>query len=42
MNLNIDHLRAQYQQGFTPTKLVKQLATLIANDIRMDLSINVR
>ena len=32
MNLNIDHLRAQYQQGFTPTDLVKQLATLIAVD----------
>ena len=32
MNLNIDHLRAQYQQGFTPTELVKQLATLRAND----------
>ncbi len=32
MNLNIDHLRAKYQQGFTPTDLVKQLATLIADD----------
>ena len=32
MNLNIDYLRVQYQQGFTPTDLVKQLAVLIADD----------
>ena len=32
MNLNIDHLRAQYQLGLTPTDLVKQLATLITDD----------
>ena len=32
MNLNIDYLRAQYQQGFTPTELVKQLAALIVDD----------
>ena len=32
MNLNIDHLRAQYLQGLTPTELVKQLAVLIGND----------
>ena len=32
MNLNMDYLRAQYKQGFTPTDLVKQLAATIAND----------
>ncbi len=32
MNLNIDHLRAQYQLDLTPTDLVKQLAALIADD----------
>ena len=32
MNLDIDHLHAQYQQGFTPTDLVRQLANLIKDD----------
>ena len=32
MNLNMDYLRAQYQHGFTPTDLVKQLAATIADD----------
>ena len=32
MNLNMDYLRSQYKQGFTPTDLVKQLTATIGVD----------